>query len=55
MCIRDSVEITSRRYSTSPMVLQGPGAGAGITASGLFSDVLHLSRTLVDWNIPNFD
>ena len=49
------VEIESRRYSRSPMVLQGPGAGAGITASGLFADVLHLSRTLVDWNIPSID
>jgi len=49
------VEIESLRYSRSPMVLQGPGAGPGITASGLFSDVLHLSRTLVDWGIPKFD
>ena len=49
------VEIESRRYSGSPMVLQGPGAGASITASGLFADVLQLSRTLVDWNIPEFE
>jgi homoserine dehydrogenase len=34
------------------MVLQGYGAGADITASGLFADLLHLSRTLVEWNIP---
>jgi len=47
------VEISSRRYDRSPMVLQGPGAGAGITASGLFADVLKLSRTLVDWNVPD--
>lgn len=46
------VQIFSRRYCDSPMVLQGPGAGAGITASGLFADLLHLSRTLVEWNIP---
>jgi len=49
------VEIFSRRYNDAPMVLQGPGAGAGITASGLFADVLRLSRTLVDWNIPQLD
>jgi aspartokinase/homoserine dehydrogenase 1 len=42
------IEISSRRYSASPMVLQGPGAGAEITASGLFADLLHLSRTLVE-------
>ena len=46
------IEISSRRYSASPMVLQGPGAGPEITASGLFADLLHLSRTLVEWNIP---
>ena len=46
------VEITTERYSPRPMVLQGPGAGAQITASGLFADLLHLSRTLVEWNIP---
>ena len=49
------VEIESKRYSASPMVLQGPGAGAQITASGLFADVLALSRTLVDWTIPSFN
>jgi len=46
------VAIESRRYSASPLVLQGPGAGPQITASGLFADLLHLSRTLVEWNIP---
>jgi aspartokinase/homoserine dehydrogenase 1 len=46
------VEITTQRYSPRPMVLQGPGAGAEITASELFADLLHLARTLVEWNIP---
>jgi len=46
------VEIESRRYSASPMVLQGPGAGLQITAAGLFSDLLQLSRSLVEWDIP---
>jgi len=41
------VEISSRRYSESPMVLQGPGAGLKITAAGLFADLLRLSRSLV--------
>ena len=49
------VEIRSRRYASSPMVLQGPGAGSDITASGLFADLLHLSRTLVEWTIPPID
>jgi len=46
------IEIESRRYSASPMVLQGPGAGLQITAAGLFSDLLQLSRSLVEWDIP---
>lgn len=47
--------ITSDRYSPQPLVIQGPGAGAEITASGLFSDLLHLSRTLVEWTIPKIE
>lgn len=46
------VAISSQRYSPRPLVLQGYGAGAEITASGLFSDLLHLSRSLVEWGIP---
>jgi aspartokinase/homoserine dehydrogenase 1 len=50
------VEITSARYSpkagSDSMILRGPGAGAATTASGLFADLLKLSRTLVEWNIP---
>uniref|UniRef100_A0A7S0L1V1 ACT domain-containing protein n=1 Tax=Coccolithus braarudii TaxID=221442 RepID=A0A7S0L1V1_9EUKA len=49
------VAITSQRYSPRPMLLQGPGAGAEITASGLFADLLHLSRTLVEWTIPKIE
>ena len=46
------VEIESQRYSLFPMVLQGPGAGVQITAAGLFSDLLKVSRSMVEWNIP---
>ena len=49
------ISITSRRYSPQPLVIQGPGAGAEITASGLFADLLHLSRTLVEWTIPKIE
>jgi aspartokinase/homoserine dehydrogenase 1 len=44
------IEIATARYSPRSMVMQGPGAGAQITASGLFADLLHLARTLVEWN-----
>jgi homoserine dehydrogenase len=46
------IAISTQRYSPRPLIVQGPGAGPAITASGLFADLLALSRTLVDWNIP---
>lgn len=49
------IMITSARYSPNPLVIQGPGAGAEITASGLFADLLGLSRTLVEWTIPKIE
>jgi aspartokinase/homoserine dehydrogenase 1 len=32
------------RYKTNPMVITGPGAGAGVTAAGVFADVLTLAE-----------
>jgi len=46
------VQISSRIYSESPMVLQGPGAGLKLTAAGIFADLLRLSRSLVDFSLP---
>ncbi len=38
---KDSViAFTTDRYSESPLVVQGPGAGPEVTASGVFSDIL---------------
>jgi homoserine dehydrogenase len=36
------VAIWSDRYRTQPLVIQGPGAGAEVTAAALLDDVLHL-------------
>ncbi|MBV9526879.1 hypothetical protein [Sphingomonas sp.] len=36
------VAIWSDRYREQPMVIQGPGAGAEVTAAALLDDVLHL-------------
>ena len=36
------VAIWSDRYHDQPLVIQGPGAGAGVTAAALLDDVLHL-------------
>jgi aspartokinase/homoserine dehydrogenase 1 len=41
------VVITSDRYSRRPMVIKGPGAGAQVTAGGVFADIVRIARTLV--------
>lgn len=38
------VEITSERYSRSPLVIRGPGAGSEVTAAGVLSDVLRFAE-----------
>jgi aspartokinase/homoserine dehydrogenase 1 len=40
------IAITSHRYSPTPLVVQGPGAGADVTAMGVFSDILKLLHYL---------
>ena len=34
------------RYARTPLVVQGPGAGADVTAMGVFSDILKLLNYL---------
>ncbi|MDQ1107794.1 homoserine dehydrogenase [Stenotrophomonas rhizophila] len=38
------VAIHSDRYNVQPLLIQGPGAGAGITAAALLDDVLSITR-----------
>jgi aspartokinase/homoserine dehydrogenase 1 len=38
--------ITDRYLERNPLALHGPGAGAQVTASGVFADLLRLSKTL---------
>jgi aspartokinase/homoserine dehydrogenase 1 len=40
------IAFTTRRYARTPLVIQGPGAGADVTAMGVFSDVLKLLHYL---------
>ncbi|MBI1875003.1 MAG: bifunctional aspartate kinase/homoserine dehydrogenase I [Acidobacteria bacterium] len=40
------IAFTTRRYSHTPLVVQGPGAGADVTAMGVFSDILKLLHYL---------
>jgi aspartokinase/homoserine dehydrogenase 1 len=40
------IAFTTRRYRKTPLVVQGPGAGADVTAMGVFSDILKLLHYL---------
>ena len=40
------IAFTTRRYAKTPLVVQGPGAGADVTAMGVFSDLLKLLHYL---------
>ena len=40
------IAFTTARYSRTPLVVQGPGAGADVTAMGVFSDILKLLNYL---------
>ena len=46
------IAISSKRYKEIPLVVQGPAAGKAFRSSGLFTDLLRLSRALVEWTIP---
>jgi len=37
-------QISTRRYSDTPIVIQGPGAGKEVTAAGVLADVLKIAR-----------
>jgi len=37
------IAFTTERYFTQPLIVRGPGAGAAVTAGGVFSDLLRLT------------
>lgn len=41
----NAVAIRSQRYSAQPLVIQGAGAGAALTASGVLTDVYEVCKT----------
>ncbi|KKW06323.1 MAG: Aspartate kinase [Candidatus Kaiserbacteria bacterium GW2011_GWC2_49_12] len=41
------VAFTTKRYNSTPLIVQGPGAGADVTAAGVFADILRTARDLV--------
>jgi aspartokinase/homoserine dehydrogenase 1 len=38
------VAFTTARYLTNPLVIKGPGAGAEVTAAGVFADIIRAAR-----------
>lgn len=40
------IAFTTARYKNQPLIVRGPGAGAQVTAGGIFSDVLRLASYL---------
>ncbi len=38
------VAFSTRRYCKQPLVVKGPGAGAEVTAAGVFSDIIRVAR-----------
>jgi aspartokinase/homoserine dehydrogenase 1 len=40
------VQFVTRRYSTNPLIVRGPGAGPDVTAAGIFADLLRLCSML---------
>ncbi|MFA7322469.1 MAG: bifunctional aspartate kinase/homoserine dehydrogenase I, partial [Dokdonella sp.] len=42
----NSVQFTTRRYASNPLIVQGPGAGREVTAAGIFADLLRLGAAL---------
>jgi bifunctional aspartokinase / homoserine dehydrogenase 1 len=40
------IQFRTRRYAANPLVVQGPGAGADVTAAGVFGDILAIAHSL---------
>lgn len=40
------IALTTSRYKEQPLIVRGPGAGAEVTAGGVFSDILRLASYL---------
>ena len=40
------ISFQTTRYSEQPLVVRGPGAGAEVTAAGVFANLLHIAKSL---------
>jgi aspartokinase/homoserine dehydrogenase 1 len=47
LCGSDNMIVfTSERYKERPLVVRGPGAGAEVTAAGVFSEIIKIGNFL---------
>jgi homoserine dehydrogenase len=42
------IALNTHRYSPSPLVISGPGAGIEVTAAGVFGDIIQLGREMLE-------
>lgn len=40
------VVYTTKRYNERPLVVKGPGAGADVTAGGVFAEIINIAKYL---------
>jgi aspartokinase/homoserine dehydrogenase 1 len=40
------ISYTTKRYEQNPLVIKGPGAGAEVTAAGVFADMISISNSI---------
>ena len=45
------VSFTTKRYNERPLVIKGPGAGAEVTAAGVFAEIISISNYLSPENL----
>ena len=38
------IVFTTKRYNDRPLIVRGPGAGAEVTAGGVFSDIISIGK-----------
>ena len=41
------IALTTKHYKERPIVIKGPGAGADVTAAGVFADIIRISNYLI--------
>ena len=46
------ITFTTSRYNSQPLVVRGPGAGAEVTAAGVFGDMLAIAKRLPVLRLP---